>query len=167
MSLKKPFLRTIRPDISGEYHNCSSYIYHAAYVKNPERFIHSFLLIQKDLQTLFEYIQPSDANSICYSHRVHELLFRTCVEVEANLTAILKDNGYSEGQWNMRDYSKVDRTHRLSSYKVTIPNWDGEKDIRQPFKSWPDGSLEWYQCYNKVKHNRTDHFDKATFGQEI
>jgi hypothetical protein len=51
---------------------------------------------------------------------------RICIEVEANFKAILNENIYSkdEKDWNMDDYKKINITHHLSSYKVTLPIWN-------------------------------------------
>jgi hypothetical protein len=65
----------------------------------------------------------------------------------------------------MEDYRKVDRSHRLSAYKVRIPGWKGNGSIRTPFANWQNaiGSLAWYQDYNKSKHNRHEYFWRASF----
>lgn len=52
----------------------------------------AFLLVQKDLQELFDYVEPADKKLCCYSYRIHELLMRTCIEVKANCKAILSEN---------------------------------------------------------------------------
>lgn len=96
MGVKRPFRRTCRQFIDNSYANDgkSAYITHEKYAKSPEHYIRAFLLIQKDLHTLFDYIEPSDKNLKTYSYRIHELLLRTCVEIEANCKAILLENGY-------------------------------------------------------------------------
>jgi hypothetical protein len=123
---------------------------------------------------MFEYIEPSDNNLITYSYRTHELLMRTCIEVEANFKAILKENifnpidknGYPrpEKSWNIHDYRKVNTTHHLSAYRVHIPIWEGTNSVYQPFKEWSKSSaLSWYQAYNKSKHDRRTEFKEANF----
>jgi hypothetical protein len=121
------------------------------------------------MQKLFDYIEPADNNLSCYSYRVHELLLRACVEIEANCKAILTENGYTKsGDMTMDDYKKINVSHRLSSYEVKVPFWNGTQDIRKPFLSWATGgSLVWYQRYNTTKHDRHDSFHLATFEQMI
>lgn len=113
-------------------------------------------MIQKDLQLLFDYIEPSDRNLDCFSYRILELLIRTCIEVEANCKAILVENGYAKtGRLTMKDYKKIDVSHRLSSYEIGLPVWSGTKKIRHPFKNWSNGdTLNWYSAYNATKHDR-------------
>jgi len=70
--------------MDGSYANSGHgrYILHARYAKSPQHYVRAFLLLLKDLQKLFDFIEPSDANLSCYSYRIHELLLRTCVEVD-------------------------------------------------------------------------------------
>jgi hypothetical protein len=132
-------------------------------------YMRGFLLLQKDLEHLFEFIEPSDQNLQCYSFRIHELLLRACVEVEANCKAILEENGYRKvGNWNMNDYQKVNVSHHLSSFVVQLPVWHGCKKIRAPFEAWASGKpLPWYHAYNKTKHDRHTGFSKATLDQLV
>src|SRR5689334_2919868 len=117
MSARKPFRRTCRQFIDGSYAEGGNlgYIYHPDFASSPQYYIRAFLLIQKDMLELFDYTEPGDKNLGSYSYRIHELLMRSCIEVEANCKAILTDNGYTRsGEWNMDDYKKLDATHRLS-----------------------------------------------------
>jgi hypothetical protein len=151
-----------------------AYIVDRAYANSPEHYIRAFFLIQSDLQRLFEFIEPADDNLTAYSYRIHELFMRTCIEVEANFKAILKENIFNptkrdgspkpEKDWNIHDYKKVNATHHLSSYKVFIPIWDGAKSCFEPFKQWSGAAeLTWYQAYNASKHDRMNEFKKANF----
>jgi hypothetical protein len=172
MPLNKPLKRTCRQHTNGSYSDSGKWMYvlHPRYANSPENYIRAFLLIQKDLMQLFDFIEPSDTNIACYSYRVHELLLRTCVEVEANLKAILNENGYQRsGNWNMRDdYSKVNQSHRLSSYEIKVPNWNGNENVRRPYQAWlTNGPLPWYQAYNNTKHDRHERFEEANFNHLI
>src|SRR5665213_3452453 len=123
MSINRPFYRSCRQFSDGHYSEGGrwEYIAHPKYAKSPEQYIRAFLLILKDLQNLFDYIEPSDKNLKCYSFRIHELLMRTCIEAEANFKAVLIENGYekkdTEGNnadLDIEDYKKLEKTHKLS-----------------------------------------------------
>jgi hypothetical protein len=89
------------------------------------------------------------------------------VEIEANLRAILIDNGYMKfSNLTMRDYNKVEISHRLSGYRIKVPYWRGQHGVRTPFVAWagPADRLLWYQNYNAVKHDRHVALKRATFG---
>lgn len=167
MGLSKPYRRTVRQLADGSYANSGNgnYVLHPKYAQAPKHYIRAFLLIQKDLIALFDYIEPADENLSAYSFRVHELLLRACVEVEANCKAILSANG-SSGD-NMLYYQKIEKSHKLSGYRVRFPTWHGSSVERTPFAAWAiqpaPNSLPWYQAYNRTKHNRHDNFASATF----
>ncbi len=177
MSHSKPFHRNYRGFVNGPNSGYSqwAYIVDRSYSESPEHYVRAFLLIQTDLLRLFEFIEPSDCNLNTYSYRIHELFMRTCIEIEANFKAILKENIYNptdrngdpvpENKWNIHNYRKVNRTHHLSAYKVHVPIWDGMQSVLEPFKQWATATdLSWYQAYNKSKHDRRIEFKEANFG---
>ena len=174
MGIPKPFHRNVRGFVESANSGYSAwaYIVDRAYANSPEHYVRAFLLIQSDLQKLFEFIEPADENLIAYSYRIHELFMRTCIEVEANFKAILKENIFNptfaddsprlETKWNIHDYWKINTTHHLSAYKVHIPIWNGTKSIFEPFKQWAAApELSWYKAYNSSKHDRQNEFKKA------
>lgn len=167
MPVERPYRRTCRQFVNGSYAEGGrgQYMVHPKFSQSPEHYIRAFLIILKDLQVLFDYVEPANKNHSCYSYRIHSLLLRACVEVEANCKAILKENGYSRsGDWNMNDYKKIEKTHLLSLYEVKVPIWNGEGAIRSPFSAWSTGaSLPWYEAYNITKHDRHSAFEGATF----
>jgi hypothetical protein len=177
MSLAKPFHRNYRTIKPGPNSGSSgwSYIRDRDYAKNAEHYVRALILIQNDLRSIFEYLEPSDECRPAYSYRIHALFMRACIEVEANFKAILEENVFTPPtgrSLNMTDYRKVDATHHLSSYNVMLPIWNGTPQIFTPFDPWksarglpnPGGlSLPWYQAYNASKHNRHDEFKKANF----
>ncbi|WP_298884729.1 hypothetical protein [uncultured Polaribacter sp.] len=167
MSINKPFKRTVRQftEKAKKQGGLWYYIMHKDFANLPEHYIRAYLIIQKDFLSLLDYIEPADKNLGTYSFRIHELLLRICIEIEANCVAILSENGYTKkGNWNMSDYKKINESHKLSFYQIKLPVWKGEENLRQPFKNWEFGkSLEWWEAYNKSKHDRHNEFDKATF----
>ena len=164
--VNRPYRRTYRQFKDGSYTEGGrwQYVLHPKFARSPEHYVRSFLLLQKDIRDLFDYVEPADKNLGCYSYRIHSLLLRACVEVEANCKAILNENKYQEKRMNVYDYMKINVTHRLSSYEVKIPIWTGLQNIRHPFEPLATGDcLPWYQAYNDTKHNRHDKFEDATF----
>jgi hypothetical protein len=170
--IMRPYRRTARPFMNAGYPwGPQSYICHPRFAQEPEMYVRGFRLLQKDLEHLFEYIEPSDDNLQCYSFRVYELLLRACVEVEANCKAILRENSYPENKkkwWTMDDYIKIDISHQLSAFEVKLPHWHGEQRIRRPFRLWHSRKkAEWYQAYNATKHDRRGGFKMATLEHAI
>jgi len=167
MSINKPFKRTVRPFTSARIREGGlwAYFYHPEFANAPEHYVRAFLIILKDYTNLLDYIEPADINLPTYSFRIHELLLRVSIEIEANCVAILSENGYEKaGNWTMTDYKKINKSHKLSSYEVKLPVWKGVKNIRKPFEDWKDDkSLPWWDAYNKSKHDRQTEFERATF----
>jgi hypothetical protein len=181
VSFDKPFHRNSRPVKKGHNSGYSdwAYIVDHHYSDHPEHYTRAFAIQQKDIIGLFEYIEPSDINSVTYSFRIHELLIRTCIEIEANFKAILKENifnpviknGPKKGQprdeksWNINDFKIVNKTHHLDDYSIIFPHWHGMNNERFPFRQWKkDEQLTWYQAYNKCKHDRLHKFEQASLG---
>lgn len=146
-------------------YSSGAYLLDKEYAKNAEHYVRAFTLIQEDLQEIFEYVEPSEECRKSYSYRIHALFMRTCIEIEANLKAILQENRYtkkSPNDFTMSDYRKVNVTHHLSSYEVLLPIWSPTPPILKPFEAWDGGrGLKWYQDYNKSKHDRHEQFKRA------
>lgn len=176
MSVNKPFHRNYRKVKEGPQSGYSdwAYIVDHEYAKYPEHYTRAFSIIQEDLLRIFEFVEPSDTNKATYSFRIHELLMRTCIEVEANFKAILRENIYTpctkkgkprlENEWNINDFKKVNKTHHLDEYSVELPFWKGNDRVLKPFEDWKlDKPLSWYQAYNLSKHDRLNSFHEANF----
>jgi len=169
MTISRPFRRTCREFEDGSYSEGGRwrYLLHPKFANEPRHYVRAFLSLQADLMTLLDFIEPADANLVVYSHKVQQLLVRTCVEVEANLTAILRENGYGGkgDHFTMEDYRLVNHSHRLSSYEVRVPSWRGARNVWRPFAAWQTkgSTLPWYRAYNKAKHDRHEFFELATF----
>ena len=173
VALPKPFKRTVRQLTDGSYSKDGhwQYLLHPKFANDPQHYIRAFLMIQEDLQKVFEFIEPCDRNLGTVSLKIQELFIRACIEIEANFTAILTENIYSsQDNWNLKnDYCLIEVSHKLSAYKVKFPIWKGECNTRRPFANWasrPEKNwhvLKWYQAYNKSKHDRHQHFEKASF----
>lgn len=170
MGLAKPYHRNYRPIKSGSNSGWSevAYIRDPSYAKSASAYVRAFRLIQKDLERLFEYVEPRNESLSTYSFRIHELLVRACIEIEANFKAILNENLYAPARNinpNMTVYRKVNITHHLSSYELDLAVWHGPKRIIRPFETWMTGrsgnSPQWYSNYNASKHDRLDEFKKA------
>ena len=124
------------------------------------------VLIEQDLKRIFDYISPNTINNSAFSHRIYELLLRTCTEFENNARAILQSNGYSMKS-NLkinRDYFKINQALKLDGYEVRLNIWDSSPLSIAPFSAWNTTTyqpLQWYQNYNSVKHNRSANFHLA------
>src|SRR5450631_1928148 len=114
MPVTQPYRRNRRPFTNGDYKGPSmDYVRHPKYSFSPGHYIRAANLIKKDLLELFDFVEPADQNLKTYSFRIHELLLRTCVEVEANCKAILLENGYHKVKTidlTMRNYYEIEKS---------------------------------------------------------
>lgn len=165
MTQPRPLPRTWRPPHVNDGRT-RGYLEDARF-GTQDRYVSGFLLVQKDLLELFDYVEPHGQNDSTFSFRIHALLMRACMEVEANCKAILRAHGYVKlggKQWNGEDYRKVNASHHLSSYRVHLPRWGGAGGVRAPFAAWSVADpLAWYQAYNAAKHDVHADEKRATF----
>jgi len=169
MGLDRPFRRTIRPFLALDYEaDVMCFVRAEGYADSPRNYIRPFLHLQRDIRGLYEYIEPDDNHLETYSDSIGKLIVTACFEVESNLKAILRENGHKVDKMNMSNYCKLEETHRLSDYKVLIPEWIGGNKIVRPFESWSSGQpLPWYQNYNAFKHDRVANASSANFSALI
>ena len=165
MAVNKPYYRIYRPRLHCDIieNPVEGYIRDAMYLPEAERksMIKAARLIIDDYERIFEYIEPHTSNENVFSHRIYELLLRTCTEVESCCKGILRANGHAAN--NMEDYKKIEQSSHLSGYTVEYSNWLPTKYVTQPFANWVTGvSLPWYKAYNDVKHNRCQNFSNAS-----
>ena len=174
MSITKPYYRIYRPGLGADpvYNPTNGFVRDNLFINEEEQrsMIMAARLLLDDFKRLLEYIEPDSRNAAVFSHRIYELLLRTCTEVESNCKGILKANNYravnrsgkSKKDYDMNDYKKIEQSSHLSGYIVHYSNWLPNKYTSKPFAAWAEnGALPWYCAYNKVKHNRCQFFPLA------
>jgi hypothetical protein len=116
MPIEKPYHRIHREFINRSNSGYSSwaYIMDREYANLPHHYTRAFFIIQKDLLNIFEFIEPADVNLIAYSFRIHELLMRICIEIEANFKQ-------SYGRISIpHEYDKVQGVDRFEQRRIGI-----------------------------------------------
>jgi hypothetical protein len=129
-----------------------------------KRFLQSFEILKRDLQLLYEFIEPCPENYSTYSQRTFALLLRACTEVESNCKQILRANNLHINNVNILRYSDLNGPMKLSEYVVCCPAID-YPDFK-PFESFThternQRSPLWYRAYNEAKHDRANSFSSA------
>ncbi len=125
------------------------------------------LLIQR-LDELLLFIEPDPVTLKTHGHKTRELLILACTEVENNWTSYLHSTGSVPsrgGQFTTNDYVKLLMPLHLREYQVSLTRY-GKMAPFRPFLNWsseaPSKSLNWYDAYNKTKHDRNTYFSEAT-----
>lgn len=167
MAINYPYYRIFRPPLSPHQDRAYEYLWQHKYASDARELALSYNLLERGLQTLFEFIEPTENNLSTYSHRIYELLFRAATEFETHCKRILGANRYThKNQYNIEDYFHINQATKWSDYVVLIPSWRNRVKILHPFQEWESGTykpLPWYQSYNHVKHDRFSNFEKASF----
>lgn len=162
----RPFKRILRPIDASFEHFGHDHIIDSRYCSEKFQLIHAYHIIEKDFKNLFDYVELNDLNKNTFSHRIYELILRACTEFETNCKGILKDNGYSTNRnLKITDYFKINAASKLSEYDVRLNIWTPNELIIKPFYNWNSttfNALDWYQNYNKVKHDRNKNFHLAS-----
>ena len=126
----------------------------------------AFAILTSDIKRLCEFIEPVDAHLSVYSHRIFELLLRTCTEWESLCKEALVAAGDPTNPEDMKvnDYVKLNRILDLDSVEVGILFWRPLPAYVRPYEAWTTSHppLKWYSGYNSVKHNRNTEFDRAS-----
>lgn len=140
------------------------YVYDKRYATDRPALCRSYQMLENDLKTLLEYIEPNDDNCKAYSHRTYELLLRAATEFETNCKRILVANNYpNSGNPDITDYYKINQPTKLSDYEVRFEAWSPKELILKPFAEWSRiHTLCWYQSYNNAKHDRNKNFKEAS-----
>ncbi|NTS31243.1 hypothetical protein HQ945_08245 [Phyllobacterium sp. BT25] len=116
-------------------------------------------------------VQPTEDNKDVFGHEIRNLFILACTEFEAQCKGVLKANGANpkskNANFNLTDYQSLVDAMQLDGYGVTLTAfpWWGEIE---PLRTWKaKKTLEWYQNYNKVKHDREEKFKLATLQSAI
>lgn len=121
-------------------------------------------LLEQELDELSFYIEFHTNNFSCYSLKLMRLINSAVSEFEVVAKQICSEieNGcntehYRIGQ--IRDTIIATYSNILNT-KVRVLDMNYEL---QPFIGWEhDARLEWWDSYNKLKHDRNNNFTKAT-----
>lgn len=129
--------------------------------------IRAYQAIQTSLDDLLYVVEPSTTNFASYGQKIRELLILACTEVEYLLLRVLIENGYKKKQsYSTADYINCLPILKLNEYSAILGQYPNLKTF-SPFSLWdtaqPTRSLEWYDAYNSVKHNRGGNLKNANF----
>ena len=127
------------------------------------KFWEYYLNIEADLTACSRYVEFVQENYNTYSNEFARIIVIACAEIDAIFRELC----------NLIDSSaKADKIYKYFPIILSVfPNFrSGKLDIRrcglvfEPWKSWEETiSPEWWgKSYNKIKHDRYNHFEKAS-----
>jgi hypothetical protein len=120
------------------------------------------LAIERDLAEVSRYVEFDFRNFKCFSIELAKILLSTGAETDVvckQICRVVDPNSAADDIHKYRDqiklaYPKIPQfTVRLPRFGLTLHPWDEwNKSNRIPL---------WWTGYNKVKHNRDSHYDRA------
>lgn len=122
-----------------------------------------FIALENDLITISRYIELSEDNFSTYSIELEKLLFSACSEFEviSKELALLMTGKKPDNIEKIHNFL-ARYIHHIFSLGVKIDRYGINL---QPFEDWSKKEeytpLSWWTSYNKVKHQRTEHYSKA------
>jgi hypothetical protein len=143
-----------------------------------------FLALEKDFETVSRYIEFCPDNANTYSIELAHLLFSAASEVDTLAKCICSILDPTETPQNINEYRRIikagedsetyclgpspqkpallkdEHKQRLSELKVYLPRHNLECI---PWDNWKqDINPDWWRAYNEVKHQRNQHYNRAT-----
>jgi len=116
---------------------------------------------------VISYVQPHKNTLNAFGEKLRELLILACTELESSWRAILAANHYPAEPRNLTttDYVKLLKPLRLNEWGISFRAFPEYGTIK-PFEGWHENcatqSLNWYQAYHHVKHDRDQNISQAT-----
>jgi hypothetical protein len=122
-------------------------------------------LLTRKLEVICQTVQPSEKTLDVYGHEIRNLLILAATEVEMHWRGILTANGQQALRFSSNQYVKLIEALKLLDYTITFRDFPDLQPVR-PFAGWskadPTKSLQWYDAYHGVKHNREGEFERGT-----
>jgi hypothetical protein len=121
-----------------------------------------FLALERDLEVIARYVEFTPQNYEVYSIELAHLLLAAASEVDVVANLLCSHLDPTARRNNIDDYGKVLLSSLtelkstqvfISRYGLTLTPWENWSEQNNP---------EWWRSYNKVKHERDTHFNRAT-----
>jgi hypothetical protein len=120
-----------------------------------------FLAIENDFEKMTRYVELTESNNQTFSIEFARLIMSATQEVDVILKKICELVSENSPE-RITEYRPiiVEKLTEFSKEIIQIPRFGMSS---QPWESWieSENSPEWWKANNKIKHNRTDNFEKA------
>ncbi|WP_127132500.1 hypothetical protein [Pseudoflavitalea rhizosphaerae] len=137
------------------------------YFSTPKYHWNYFLAIQKDLEKISRYIEFCPDNLQTYSIELAHILLSASSEVDVlmkQLCNTVAPGGIFE---NINHYRNAITIHipDLINEQISIPRYGM---THRPWENWNGlDNPDWWRSYNRVKHQRNDHYSEANLQNTI
>jgi len=132
------------------------------------KFWEYFLHIEADLAACSRYVEFSTSNYATFSNEFAKIIVVASAEIDAILRELSSLIAPANKADNINDYFPIitGKFPDLIKHRVEITR---NAISTEPWSAWSTGkSPDWWgQGYNKIKHDRTNNFEKATLFNAI
>ncbi len=126
------------------------------------------LYIEHNLEVTSQYVEICENNYSTYSNEFAKIILLACSEIDVICKLLCKeiDSGilFDERNSNIRTYTSI-----ILNRFPNIPDCELSNKLEHvmitPFTNWsnnPYNTPEWWKDYQNIKHQRHQHFNKAT-----
>jgi hypothetical protein len=132
-------------------------------IQQSKSFIHwnYFLALENDLAQISRYIEFDKKNFKTYSIELAHLLLASASEVDVIAKGICDFLDPTTPAENINQYREIIRRElpKLEEETIYVPRFN---ITLTPWSNWQtDTNPDWWKSYNKVKHERSEHFPDA------
>ncbi|WP_028877599.1 hypothetical protein [Teredinibacter turnerae] len=122
----------------------------------------NFSELENKVIECMEYIPFIDINESVVSPKFVPVLMEACSLIES----IFRHNTSEGGRLNLKKYSAIfEPALDLEGAKTLFLT--SQLHILTPFENWLNTSPEWWDAYNRVKHDRIGHYSESTYSHTI
>ncbi|MCX6009143.1 MAG: hypothetical protein NTW48_03770 [Chloroflexi bacterium] len=125
--------------------------------------INNFTSLEKRLSECMEFIPFVGQNKCVVSSKFIPMILESCGLIESILREITKDKSR---RYSFKDYAKLHEANLELDETISIFLVSPIK-FYQPYKRWTEVIPEWWGCYNKLKHDRLNNYEFATYETAI
>lgn len=130
-----------------------------------------YMSIERELYKTVEYVEPCEENFSTYSQEYAKIINVACAEADVIfkelcmlIASSYKPKGKNE---NIDTYMRI-ILEKFPQIEETWLRIDRSKIDIFPFRGWSDtGKLFWWKDYQKIKHERKEHYSKANLKNAI
>lgn len=143
-----------------------------------------FLLLEKDLIEIFDYVEPESSNFSTFGPNILKLFLSVCSEIDAvfkDLEKVVDPDceALRGSRPNIDDHCKFVCEKVRARFNGAEVGYSGSSIKCEPWRSWFEDppsegeesdrgrNPQWWRAYNKVKHNRAEYYELANLGNLV
>lgn len=125
--------------------------------------ISQFSFLEQQLRDCMEYVPYIETNKGIISPKFVSIIMESCSLIDSIFHEI---SGTQSERFNLKKYSELHESSLKLEENITLFLNTPLRIIR-PYADWTKKQPAWWNAYNKVKHNRLNNIDVATFENAV